>query len=253
VGRFTAYLGSAMERLFDPADANPTSRRSPTSSDYELIVSADGVQANRIRGLLEEWWSELPAGARPQIRERLRSADPVVHLGAFWELYNHASLLRIFGAVVVDIGEDHLRRRRPDFALTDRAGGVRVEATAVAGQDFVERGERPRAQQFYELLERSSNRDFLLHTELHVVGPRTPGRRLLAEIERWLDSLNWESDLRRKQAGEPPARRSFEWDGWHFVLDASPWQPELRGRRDLGLLGNRIEASTETASARWTR
>jgi hypothetical protein len=116
-----------------------------------------------------------------------------------------------------------------------------VEATAVAGQDFVDRGERARAQQFYELLERSSNRDFLLHTELWAVGPNTPGRRLLGEIERWLDSLDWEPELRRKQAQESAAERSFERDGWRFKIEASPWLPHLRGRRDLRLIGSRVE------------
>jgi hypothetical protein len=244
-------LSSAqMERLFEDPDGGVGGRPSPTSSEFQRIAMAHGITAERVRELLETWWSELPAAARPQVRERLTSTDPVVHLGAFWELYVHASLQHLFGAVIVDVGEDHLDRRQPDFALTDKDDGVRVEATAIAGEDFVERGERPRAQQFYEVLERSSNRDFLLHVELQAVGPNTPGRRLLGGIERWLDSLDWESELARKQAGEPAAGHDFEREGWHFRIDASPWLPDLRGRRDLGLIGSRVEGFDEGGGLR---
>jgi len=230
-----------MDRLFDPAELGVPRRVTPTSSPYERLAGSDGEAAVRVRALLEVWWSDLPSAARPQVRERLRSPMPAIHLGAFWELYTHASLRRLFGAVIVDVGEDHLERRQPDFSLTDRDGGVCFEATAVAGDDFVRRGERPRAQQFYSLVERSSNRDFLLHLQLISVGPSTPGRRLLTEIERWLNSLDWKSELRKKEAGQPPAERVFRRDGWAFEIGASPWLPHLRGRKDLRLIGSKVE------------
>jgi hypothetical protein len=199
-----------MDRLFDPAEPDSPRRATPTSSPYELLVRSQGRAAVRVRALLEAWWFDLPLAARPQVRERLRSPLPVIHLGAFWELYTHASLRGLFGEVSVDVGEDHLERRRPDFSLGDRDGGVWFEATAVAGDDFVDRGERPRVQQFYALLERSSNRNFLLHLQLFSVGPSTPGRRLLVQIEGWLNSLDWESELRRKEAGKPPPSVYFD-------------------------------------------
>lgn len=235
-----------MDRLFDPAEPNFRGRATPTSSPYEHLVHSDGKAAVRIRALLEAWWSDLPSVARAQIRERLRSPLPVIHLGAFWELYTHASLRGLFGEVSVDVGEDHLERRRPDFSLSDPNGGVCFEATAVAGDDFVDRGERPRVQQFYALLERSANRDFLLHLQLFSVGPSTPGRRLLIEVEGWLNSLEWESELRRKKAGQPPAERVFRRDGWAFEIGASPWLPHLRGREDLKLVGSRVEGFGST-------
>jgi hypothetical protein len=206
------------------------------------LAFATGEPDERVRETISAWWVEMPETARAQVRERFQSTAEPTHLGAFWEIYLHACLLRLFGGVSVDIGEDQVARRRPDFALPETAAGVRVEATAAAGEDFVDRGERPRVNALYALLEQCRNRDYLFYLQLRAVGPNSLGRRFLLEIERWLDSLDLEGQLQRKARSEAPTRRTFDRDGWSISVDAIPrTYKEPSSGPGRGMIGSKTE------------
>jgi hypothetical protein len=167
---------------------------------------------------------------------------PAVHLGGFLELYMHEALRRVCSGVEVDIGNDADNCRRPDMRASLTDSGFGVEATAVLGDDAVDPKDRPRVDRFYDVLnEKLRNRDFLIHVQVRIPGPDTPGARLAAQVDRWLDPLDPDAELARLAAGGRPSRCRLEYRGWVVDLEASPLNPELRGRPDLRVIGSRTE------------
>jgi hypothetical protein len=199
--------------------------------------------------MLDSWWLQLPEAARSQIRERFMDSAPAVHLGSFFELYMHEILRRVRCEVEVDIGNDNSGRRRPDLRAVTREGGFGVEVTAILGDDAVDPRDRPRVNQLYAVLnERLRNREFLLHLNLRQTGPETPGKRLAIEIDRWLDPLDPDIEIKRQVAGRASPKFRLEHRGWVLDLEASPLQPHLRDSSDLRVIGSRVEGF-EVASA----
>jgi len=192
--------------------------------------------------MLDAWWLRLPEAARPQIRERFMKSAPAVHLGGFFEIYMHEVLRRICSDVEVDIGNDELRRRRPDIRAVSGDAGFSVEVTAILGDDAVEPKDRARVDQLYDALNaRLRNRDFLLSINLRQSGPETPGKKLVAQIDRWLDPLDPDIERKRQASGERPSQLQLEHRDWVLDLEAIPLQPDLRDRSDLRVIGSRVE------------
>jgi len=213
-----------------------------SASAYERLNLSRGEPARRVREMLDEWWLHLPEAARTQIRERFMDSAPAVHLGGFFELYIHEILRRVCSEVEVDIGNDAIRRRRPDLHAVLGNSGFSVEVTAILGDDAVDPKDRARVNQLYDALnKRLRNREFLVQVNLRRTGPDTPGKRLVSEIDRWLDPLDPDVEMRRQTAGEKPPRLQLEYRGWVLDLEATPLQPDLRNRSDLRVIGGRTE------------
>lgn len=182
------------------------------------------------------------AEAKSSIRPRFTSSRRDAHLGAFHELYQHELALQgDYDDVDCDIGRENPSHVRPDLLLSRAASRCFVEITVALGDDVVDPAARPRLQQLYDAIERISNRDFLLHTDVRAVGSATPGRRLIRRIDAWLNTMDPDDEIARVAAGGAPAERYIEADGWAINLIATGWKPELRGRPDLGVIGARVE------------
>lgn len=210
------------------------------ASEFEHLDQTAGDVADRARALMDQWFSRLPASAQPQIHERFRNAATRTHRGAFFELYVHELATRLDYDVTVDIGNDAASERRPDFRLHRDSTDFQIEATMITGDDIVGPGNRARVHQLYDAIDRLENREFLVGVALREVGPRTPGRKLVAKIDRWLAELN--PDEQQEGDGDRAARETrIEHDGWIVDVDATPIRADLRGRQDFGGIGSRTE------------
>jgi hypothetical protein len=231
--------------LFSTEVRSPEATLHHSASEYERLDRASGPVADRVRGLMDDWFLRLPDTAQRGIRERFTSPDRGTHLGAFWEMYVHEAARCNQFDTDFDVGREDPGRRRPDFLLAPRgdpAASFYVEATVVLGDDAVAVPERTRVQQLYDVIERVVNRNFLLHIDLRAVGPNTPGRRLVADwIDRWLDTLDPDQEVAAVAGGRPPAAVVFDQEGWRVEIQATAYQPDLRGRADLGVIGSRTE------------
>jgi hypothetical protein len=94
--------------------------------------------------------------------------------------------------------------------------------------------------QLYDAIERSRNRDFLLDLDLREVGPQTPGRKLVARLERWLDGLHAAAAAKRL-ADDDVFRTTISHAGWRLVVRAVPLPPRERGRADRRIIGSKRE------------
>jgi hypothetical protein len=212
-----------------------------TASAYERLDQSEGEVAHRIRVLMDRWFLRMPPCARGELGNRFRSQELGAHLGAFWELYVHEVSIRLGFDVTVYVGAHTDQERRPDFALVKADTEFRVEATAVLGDDSVDRKDRARVEQLYEAIEHIANRDFLLTVELRGIGSSTPGRALVRKIDSWLSTLDRDAEFARIRNGGTGTRTLLQHDGWRLGLIVSPIRDELRGREDFGGIGSIVE------------
>jgi hypothetical protein len=227
--------------LFSPGRAEISRRDRWTVTAYRQLDQAPGAVAQRVRDLMDEWYRRLPAHARSEIRERFCSSALGAHLGAFWEIYLHEAASRLEREVDVDVGRDH-GRRRPDLLVGGEADGVFIEATVALGDSAVGRDQRARADQLYAAVERIRNRDFLLHTELRLIGDATPGRKLVADpLDRWLDMLDPDVARRDADAGQPAPTFTIDREGWLVRIEATGKKADLRGDSEMDVIGSRVE------------
>jgi hypothetical protein len=237
-------LGSPTPRsLFSDRPRIPSRALPYSTSAYERLDRTDGEAAGKVRETIDRWWLNLPAAARPQVRERFMNPAPAVHLGGFFEIYVHEVLRQVCSEVVVDIGnDDETGQRRPDLRAVSAERAFGVEVTAVLGDDSVDPRDRSRVNHFYDVLNSQlRNRDFLLDVKVRIPGPQMPGAKLAAEIDRWLDPIDPDVELERQAAGNSPRKYRVKHRGWVVDLVASPLKPDLRGRPDFRVIGNRME------------
>jgi len=196
---------------------------------------------------MDEWYARLPERSRPEIRQRFCESTTGAHLGAFWEMYVHEAICRLDFEVDVAIGRDH-KSRRPDLLVNGDPAGFFVEATVALGDDVIRRDQSTRADQLYAAVEQISNPNFLVYVMLERVGEDTPGRRLItAPLDRWLDTLDPDTERRRVDAGGPPVEKLIDRDGWRVRLQATAKLPEHRGRPGMGVISGREEGFTDDA------
>src|ERR1700689_3333476 len=124
---------TAASSLFSTGLRTSQEPKGHSESDYAFLDRSARIPSERVRELLDEWYSQLPNEARASIRVRFADADPGHHLGALWELYLHETFRRLRCEVDLDIGREDPDHPRPDFLLAQ--GGVRffLEATAALG------------------------------------------------------------------------------------------------------------------------
>ncbi|MBE2318401.1 hypothetical protein DVA67_020635 [Solirubrobacter sp. CPCC 204708] len=211
-------------------------------SDYARLDRRPEPWVVPVRALMDRWFDGLHADAQKSIRPRFTSERCDDHLGAFHELYQHELALRGgYDEVDCDIGREDPGHMRPDLLLRRADARCFVEVTVALGDDVVDPTARPRLQQLYDAIERITVRDFLLHVNVRAVGPDTPGKRLIRRIDGWLRTMDPDEEIARVAADGEAAARRIEVDGWTVDLVATGWQPDLRGRPDLGVIGSIVE------------
>jgi hypothetical protein len=230
-------LFSSMVRIYDGP-------RSHTESDYAFLDRSARTVPERVRGVLEEWYRELPAEARDSIGNRFRSSDPGHHLGALWELYMHAALFRLDYDIDLDIGSEDPGYRRPDFLVSDHAAPVfYLEATAVLGAEVLgDHSSRSRTAALKEAINRVKAPGFFVLVDVVCCGHGTPGRRHVTDpLQRWLDREDPDAVLATYEArGELPSTR-LQFDGWDVQCEATPVSIEHRDDPDHRVLGSYSE------------
>jgi hypothetical protein len=235
-------FASPVESLFTAGVRARDAELPATIPDFDRLDRRPEPWAAPVRALMDDWFAHLPAAAQASIRPRFSSARRDMHLPAFHELYQHELAIRgDYDDVDCDIGREDPAHVRPDLLLSRGADGCFVEVTVALGDDIVAPKERPRVQQLYDAIDRIPNRNFVLSVDVRGVGPETPGRHLTRQMTNWLDGMDPDREIARVAAGGVPAEQRFEASGWKVIVTASGYQPDLRGRPDLGLIGARVE------------
>jgi hypothetical protein len=116
--------------------------------------------------------------------QRFRSADEVVHRGAFVELYLHELVLRLGATVDIDVGNDHDDDRRPDLLLTVGEIETFVEASAVAGADVHDAETKRHLDAIHDAVNAVNAPAFFVDVDVEEHGSSTHSSRAGRDVDR---------------------------------------------------------------------
>jgi len=164
-------------------------------SHFDYLNTSDRPEAERVRGLIDEWLARYAASDRDRLRDRLRSIDDIGHLGAFFELALHELLIRAgFRIVAVEPAVER-SRRVPDFLVETSDGGrFFLEATLATGRSQAGAAAQRRLDQAFKTIDSVPSPDFFL--SLATSGTPTAmitGRTLKRELRQWLAGLDYDA------------------------------------------------------------
>ncbi len=217
-----------------------TSPKSYTESIFLYLDRSARPEYGRIRALIEDWCNRTPEAERHEFIQRITSGDNLAFHSAFLELYTHELLLTTRHLVVFH-PELTGTSKRPDFLATDPNGNKLIVECTVATEDSdADRAAQARLNMLYDSINQVNCDDVFL--DLRIAGvPNTPvsGRRWRREIQRWVDSLDYETLLAMGPVPNDPElpRLDLNHDGLHVTIKPILKKPEARGKgqRPIGL------------------
>jgi len=235
------------EALFSVRDRTETGPRRGTESSFEFLDRVAGPFWDRLRALIDAWFTDYPAIESFDLAQRFRSDDDQ-HDAAWWELYLHR-VLTATGRRLTPHPEVPGTTKRPDFLVEEPGGDAwYLEATTVAPAG--QAAERRRGV-LVDSLNSIKNDDFFVSISWRETGSSSPpARDLRARVTDWLGGLDPDEVL-KMPAGELPTL-TWEYDDWVLVLGARPKEPGSRGRPGR-IVGAQVLAAWEGESRRLRR
>jgi hypothetical protein len=211
---------------------------------FTYLNRSHRLGAQRIRELLDSWFSRYPEQHRIDLRGRFRSTIDAHHLAAFFELLLHELLLRLGARVQVHPPLEG-RARRPDFLVTS-ANGQRyyLEAAIATDESREAAAARARMNAVYDVLNRLASPNFFIGISLreYPVTP-PPGNDINRFLSRRLSNLNPDELATQFEAGgfEALPHWLYEHQGWKIEFFPMPKSPEIRGQAGVRPIGLHFE------------
>lgn len=218
--------------LFDDVPRTDPVPRSNTESEFEFLNRVATPYWERVRNLLEDWFSHYPDAHCLDLRNRLRSDRDWQHRGAFFELYLYESLRRLGFAVTIHPSIPGTSAH-PDFLARSPNFSCYIEATTVSDPH----ADTPQARVVLDAIKEVPSPNFFLDVNIEMESKSTPPLRALQhEVSGWLSELDPDEVSRRIQAagGSIYSTEPLIWEraGWRIGLAAIPKSTGARG--DLG-------------------
>jgi hypothetical protein len=82
------------ESVFDVMERTLDAGRQHLISQFDYLNESSRAEAEKVRTVVDEFYSRCPSEHRTALRNRLRSIDDIAHHGAFFELALHELLIR---------------------------------------------------------------------------------------------------------------------------------------------------------------
>lgn len=197
-----------------------------SEGSFSFLNRAAGDFWQRTRDLVEHWYTHYPDN-NGDLRARFRQDATHQHLSAWWELYTF-SLFRHLGYQIDVHPLVDGTTKRPDFRIVRDSLVAYVECTAMA-EDW-EWTNSDSGAWLLDCINRAQNPDFMVDLTMERIGTQRPrARAIIAPIEQWLASLDWDVVSRDVASGCSAPTREFTFRDWHLSLDAWPVRMECKG------------------------
>jgi hypothetical protein len=234
--------------LFDEISRHELGPRKPSESSFHWLNTSARVEAQRVRQVLEEWFTAFPEDGKTDLRSRIRSDRASQHLGAFFELYCSALLRQQGYCVNVHRKADRAKERVPDFeAVRDNETRFFFECTSATGPKQ-EEAEEARLNQVYQAIEQLDSPDFFVQAEIRRAPERSiPGEKLRNFLRTHLAELSYEQlDRAMREGGlHAPPRWRYQDGRCDITFFPVPTSPPLRGRAGVRPLGGQLYGMRE--------
>lgn len=194
-------------------------------SHFEFFSRCYRADCAAVRNLMENWYSSYPDDEKPELKARL-IADDINYHSAFWELYLHELLIRLGYSLEVHPALPTDESTRPDFLATSPEGEeVIIEAATAMKKSEEDAATANRKQTVLDTIDRLEHPCFYLWlNEEGAPDTSPPGRKIRDTLERWLNSLDYESCQELVEVGQfdDLPTRTFEEHGWTLEFQAFP-------------------------------
>ena len=241
--------------LFDDIPRDFKGPRGHTESLYEYLNRSGRPSIERIRILLEDWFSNYPSDAQNELGSRFRASDDIQHQSAFFEIYLYALLSKL-GFQIEIHPEIAGQLTHPEFLVfRDRKPCFYLEATLASGP-VEERAAGNRENVVYETLDKMSSPNFFIGVKVRG-SPDTPppGRKWRVFLEEWLSRLDPDIIGQKLKLGglEDMPSTTLNHDGWEVTFQAIPKSPKARGKQGIRPIGIRFFGFQECKEDEWIR
>jgi hypothetical protein len=231
-------------KLFE--DMNRTSETYQSYSEGSCAYLSKSVlpEHERMRALLEQWFSDYPANHQPRLRGNFRSEKMRSHSGAFFELYCHA-LLRTQGfAVEVEPVGDISKDTHIDFlAYLGGTPCFYLEATITRGDETTD-GSHVWLDKLCDSLNDLVSPNFRIHMDITHIPPPSSQMPPTANMRKYVEKQLAERDPRQlliqmqSQGLHSIPLHPWSKGGWTMVLSLEPILPEHRHSTVKGTLAS---------------
>lgn len=152
-------------------DEEPAAYAEP---EFTYLDQSARPEVERIRNVLEAWFSRYPEAGRADLRSRLRSTSDHQHRSAFFELLLHELLSRLRCRVTLHPNPPTGTNRCPDFLVVpERGDPFYLEAVVATDESAAERAAQARMNAVYDVLGRLDSPHFFIGIRLRGT-PATP-------------------------------------------------------------------------------
>ena len=225
-----------MRALFDQIEHYDSPARE-TESTFHFLNRAQGAMWGHVRATIQAWNETYP-DVSGDLRSRFRQDTPRQHVAAWWELYVFTLFDRL--GYQVQVHPDVGTRKRPDFLVAVGDDRAYVECMVLLEEECF----RSDSQAWlFERINGVESADFMVDLTIEEVGTQRPrAKEIVQPIERWLDSLDWQTVSERMSNGGAAPEQTFQYRDWRIRLAAWPVRADRRGEpgRLIGtyLVGN---------------
>lgn len=218
-------------KLFDDFPRTDPAPAYDTEGSYRFLNRAARPQWERVRELLEAWFSEYPDTAQADLRKRFQDPDFGQHYGAWWELYIYTLFSRL-GYQMFTHPEIPGSSKNPDFLARRGDSAMYVECVVhfSGGGGSGSRGKGLNAW-IFEATNMVKSPDFFVDIEIEQAGTERPkATDITRPLDNWLSSLDADRVLQDIEAGSETPQLTIDTRGWKIAYGALPIDPEHRGK-----------------------
>ncbi len=222
---------SAPEKLFDDIKRVYNGPAEFSESIFNYLNRSARPEFQRVRELLEEWFTKYPDEEKENLRNRLRSDDWSFY-SAFFELYLYNMLLNF--DFNIEIHPKVERETRPDFKVFKQGNSLfLLEATTVMPIEEEKSAEVVEGH-IYDVLNREiHSSDFFIGIEIAKRSPLSPSAKKMSKfISQELRRLNYNELIQKLNQNGIEGMPRWKWtgNGWEIIFFPIPKSPEMRGK-----------------------
>jgi hypothetical protein len=229
-------------KLFDDIEHKGKEPKFYSESDFEYLNRIGRSDAQKIREVLEDWFSHYPDGNdKADLRGRFRDKRHIQHQSAFFELLIHEILLRLEYNVNIHPQNDDTIDRRPDFiAFSEGKDDFIIEAVLATEESESDMSAQSRKDVVYDTINRLDSPNFYIGMNLRG-DPKTPppGKKIREFLESQLLLLDHKNIVERfkKDGLKGVPKWYFEHEGWEIIFYPIPKDEKSKGQQGVRPIG----------------
>ncbi len=229
--------------IFDQVERTDVGSAKYSESLFSFLNRSARIEAEHVRGKMEEWLSNFPMAERNRLTTTLQSSNDLEFLAAYFELYLLTLLTRMGYSIEVH-PEMKSGSKRPDLLVKVKGEmGIYIEAVLASEASQQELGQTARENQVYDILNEMDSPNFFVGLELSGT-PATPppARKIKEQVSKWLKTLDPDAinELHQRETILGLPKLKVDHDGWHITFYPIAKSPAIRGKSGVIPIGMKM-------------